>query len=229
MRLAIAGEHHVTNALRRRRSPLDAGIAVEALAEALGTSTINPWRMEVVTTPAGGPLINDAYNANPTSMSAALTALAALPARRKVAVLGEMAELGADAEALHHEMVAQARRLDIEVVAVSTGAYGVDGVQPADAAAALTSLGEGEAALVKGSRVAGLEQIVSQYWPGKGPTLGKLVAIRVAHLGERKGHHRPKQQHRGAADPVDHRAGEQAADRHQPGPGDHPQAHHPAL
>ena len=67
-----------------------------------------------------------------------------------------------------------------------------------------------------------------EYWPGKGPTLGKLVAIEVAHLGERKGHHRPKQQHRGAADPVDHRAGEQAADRHQPGPGDHPQAHHPA-
>ena len=77
-----------------------------------------------------------------------------------------MAELGADAEALHHEMVAQARRLDIEVVAVSTGAYGVDGVQPADAAAALTSLGEGEAALVKGSRVAGLEQIVSRVLAG---------------------------------------------------------------
>nr|WP_291836038.1 cyanophycin synthetase [Candidatus Microthrix sp.] len=99
--------------------------------------------MEVVTTPGGATLINDAYNANPTSMSAALTALGALPARRRVAVLGEMAELGADAEALHHEMVSQARSLGIEVVAVGTDAYGIAEVPPADAAAVLSSLGEG--------------------------------------------------------------------------------------
>ena len=162
VRLAIAGEHHVTNALAAAAVALDAGIAVEAVAEALGSATISPWRMEVVTTPGGATLINDAYNANPTSMSAALEALAALPARRRVAVLGEMAELGADAEALHHEMVAQARSLDIEVVAVGTDAYGMAGVQPADAVATLASLGEGDAALVKGSRVAGLELVVSR-------------------------------------------------------------------
>ncbi|MFZ1277207.1 MAG: cyanophycin synthetase, partial [Candidatus Microthrix parvicella] len=161
VRLAIAGEHHVTNALAASAVALDAGIAVEAVAEALGAATISPWRMEVVTTPGGATLINDAYNANPTSMSAALTALGALPARRRVAVLGEMAELGADAEALHHEMVSQARSLGIEVVAVGTDAYGIAEVPPADAAAVLSSLGEGEAALVKGSRVAGLEQLVS--------------------------------------------------------------------
>jgi UDP-N-acetylmuramoyl-tripeptide--D-alanyl-D-alanine ligase len=162
VRLAIAGEHHVTNALAAAAVALDAGIAVEAVAKALGSATISPWRMEVVTTPGGATLINDAYNANPTSMSAALAALAALPARRRVAVLGGMAELGADAEALHHEMVAQARSLDIEVVAVGTDAYGIAEVSPADAAAVLSSLGEGEAALVKGSRVAGLEQLVSR-------------------------------------------------------------------
>lgn len=161
VRLAIAGEHHVTNALAAAAVALDAGISVESVAEALGAATISPWRMEVVTTPGGATLINDAYNANPTSMSAALTALGALPARRRVAVLGEMAELGADAEALHHEMVSQARSLGIEVVAVGTDAYGIAEVPPADAAAVLSSLGEGEAALVKGSRVAGLEQLVS--------------------------------------------------------------------
>nr|WP_287392415.1 Mur ligase family protein [Candidatus Microthrix sp.] len=121
VRLAIAGEHHVTNALAAAAVALDAASRSSRLPRrwAQRRSARGAWRWSPP--PVGATLINDAYNANPTSMSAALT-VGALPARRRVAVLGEMAELGADAEALHHEMVSQARSLGIEVVAVGTDA-----------------------------------------------------------------------------------------------------------
>ena len=115
--------------------------------------------MELGRSPAGVIVLNDAYNANPTSMRAALDALAALPTGRRVAVLGVMAELD-DPEPAHREIAQEAAAMGIEVVVVGTDLYGVAAV--ADPLEALDDLGEGDAVLVKGSRVAGLEVIAAR-------------------------------------------------------------------
>ena len=68
--------------------------ARERGATGLASATLSPWRMDLQRTARGVLVLNDAYNANPTSMEAALRALARLPARRRIAVVGVMAELG---------------------------------------------------------------------------------------------------------------------------------------
>jgi UDP-N-acetylmuramoyl-tripeptide--D-alanyl-D-alanine ligase len=119
--------------------------------------------MEVSTAPSGAVIVNDAYNANPTSVAAALDALAALPAKRRVAVLGAMAELGDRSAADHAAIGAHARDLGIRVIAVDAPAYGAEDVASADEAlAALADLGEGDAVLVKASRVVGLERLAER-------------------------------------------------------------------
>ncbi len=84
-----------------------ADMALDAVAAALGrVRSISAWRMQVTTRPDGVTVINDAYNANPESMRAALAALAAMgrPDRRTHAVLGPMAELGPASEEEHREL-----------------------------------------------------------------------------------------------------------------------------
>ena len=107
-------------------------------------------------------VLNDAYNANPASMAAALRALAALPARRRIAVLGLMAELGAGRATPSTPRVgALARDLGVEVIAVAVpGLRRDDRGRRRRRPAALGPLGDGDAVLVKGSRVAGLERLV---------------------------------------------------------------------
>jgi UDP-N-acetylmuramoyl-tripeptide--D-alanyl-D-alanine ligase len=110
-------------------------------------------------------LLNDCYNANPISMRAALEHLVERAGnRRRVAVLGEMAELGAGAEEYHREIGALLRELGIEeVIAVggSAAAYGGDRVATAaEAAERLRArLRPGDVVLVKGSRSVGLEVV----------------------------------------------------------------------
>ena len=95
-------------------------------------------------------------------MAAALRALAAAPARRRVAVLGVMAELGERHAAEHAAVAALAAELDIELLAVAEAAYGTAPAPDAAAAlAALGPLGASDAVLVKGSRVAGLETLAA--------------------------------------------------------------------
>jgi UDP-N-acetylmuramoyl-tripeptide--D-alanyl-D-alanine ligase len=101
-------------------------------------------------------VLNDSYNANPTSMRAAMDALAAMPATRRVAVLGLMAEIS-DAPAEHRALVEYANGLGIEVLAYGTDLYGLAPVD--DPVAALGSVAGGDAVLVKGSRVVGLEVV----------------------------------------------------------------------
>lgn len=131
------------------------------------------WRGEELPLPGGGLLINDSYNANPVSMSAALAHLAAIAAgRRRVAVLGDMAELGTGAPAFHEEVGREAARQGVEaLIAVGElargylrGAVGVPVTRWApDAAAAAREAAEvvqpGDCVLVKASRVVGLEQV----------------------------------------------------------------------
>ena len=169
--LGARGVHSVENALAAAAVGLELGVPLVDVAAGLATPTLSPLRMEVVRTAEGARLLNDSYNANPLSMRAALHALAALPAERRIAVLGTMAELG-DFEADEHAAAASlADRLGITLVAVDAPGYssgegtvieatGIDG-----AAAALSELGgldADDAVLVKGSRVAGLERLAAR-------------------------------------------------------------------
>ncbi|HEY2777472.1 MAG TPA: UDP-N-acetylmuramoyl-tripeptide--D-alanyl-D-alanine ligase [Gaiellaceae bacterium] len=115
--------------------------------------------------PGGGLLLNDCYNANPVSMRAALEHLTERAnGRRRIAVLGEMAELGAGAPAYHEEIGALVRELGIEHVIAVGGlarAYGGDWVADAGGAAERLrgALHPGDVVLVKGSRSVGLEVV----------------------------------------------------------------------
>jgi UDP-N-acetylmuramoyl-tripeptide--D-alanyl-D-alanine ligase len=160
--LAARGRHQVDNALAAAAAGLACGLSPEEVAAGLAVATLSPWRMELATAPSGAHVLNDAYNANPTSTAAALRSLAALPATRRTAVLGLKAERGPTSDADHAEVGALARSLGVRVIAVAAPAYGGEDVP--DVAAALVALGElgpDDAVLVKGSRVAGLERLAA--------------------------------------------------------------------
>jgi UDP-N-acetylmuramoyl-tripeptide--D-alanyl-D-alanine ligase len=161
--LGVRGAHHVGNALAAATVALLCDVPVDEVAAGLELGELSPWRMELRTTSGGARVINDAYNAGPASMEAALRALAHLDAPRRHAVLGPMAELGAESPAAHRRIAALAEDLDVQVVAVGTSEYGIDPVDDVDAAvAALGELGPADAVLVKGSRVAGLERVAER-------------------------------------------------------------------
>ncbi|MBE2319581.1 UDP-N-acetylmuramoyl-tripeptide--D-alanyl-D-alanine ligase [Solirubrobacter sp. CPCC 204708] len=166
VRLALRGLQQVPNALAAATAALWCGVGLEAVAAALAASEGSPWRMEVRHVPDGPLLVVDCFNAIPASTEAALRSLAALPGARKLALLGLMAELGARSEAEHRRIAGLAQELGIEVVGYGTAHYGdahVTGVE--EAVAVLRALGPGDAALVKGSRVARLEDVVRAYAP----------------------------------------------------------------
>jgi UDP-N-acetylmuramoyl-tripeptide--D-alanyl-D-alanine ligase len=135
------------------------GVDLGGAADALAGAELSAMRMQIVRAPAGGLVINDAYNANPTSMAAALDALAAVDAQRRVAVLGAMAELD-DPEPAHRAIGARAAELGLELIAVGTDHYGVDPVDASEVPARVGELGRGVAVLVKASRAFGLERVV---------------------------------------------------------------------
>jgi UDP-N-acetylmuramoyl-tripeptide--D-alanyl-D-alanine ligase len=156
--LGVSGRHMVHNAAAALACTAAAGGDLHEGAAALADVGLTAMRMEVRRTAGGVTVLNDAYNANPTSMRAALDALAALPASRRVAVLGLMAEI-ADPEREHREIVEYAHGHRIDVIAYGTDLYGI--TPAADPVAALGSLSGGEAVLVKGSRVVGLERVAA--------------------------------------------------------------------
>jgi UDP-N-acetylmuramoyl-tripeptide--D-alanyl-D-alanine ligase len=176
VRLRLVGKHHVSNSLAAAAVALDAGLPVSAVAEHLSSATpASRWRMEVTERPDGVLVINDAYNANPESMRAALDALVATR-RRAFAVLGPMAELGSAAAAEHEALGRRVAELGIaRLIAVGDGAQAVheaaaveaswngtaNWVPDVDAAVAVLrgELRPGDAVLVKASRAASLERI----------------------------------------------------------------------
>jgi UDP-N-acetylmuramoyl-tripeptide--D-alanyl-D-alanine ligase len=162
VRLGVRGVHMVDNALAAAAAALACGASVEAVARGLGAAQLSPWRMSLERLPSGARVLNDAYNANPTSMLAALESLSHLPAERRVAVLGVMAELGDGAAEEHAAITAEAAMRGIRVISVGCPEYGGDLDVPdvVRAAEALGGLGPDDAVLVKGSRVAGLERLV---------------------------------------------------------------------
>lgn len=120
VRLLEAGAHQVPNAVAAVAMAVAAGVALEdALAALAGARSLSPWRMALHERPDGLVVVNDAYNANPASMAAALEALAAIGARgrrRTVAVLGEMLELGDSSVADHAAVGEHAAVLGTDVV-----------------------------------------------------------------------------------------------------------------
>ena len=162
VRLGVHGAHQVMNALAAAAAAMACGVTADEAASGLATTVLSPDRMDLQRTAAGVRLLNDSYNANPTSMEAALRALASLPARRHVAILGVMAELGPTGPEEHRRIAAVARDLGIEVIAVDAPAYGLAVVAVADADEALLEIAAGDAVLIKGSRVAGLEKLAAR-------------------------------------------------------------------
>jgi UDP-N-acetylmuramoyl-tripeptide--D-alanyl-D-alanine ligase len=164
VRLALHGLQQVPNALAAATAALWCGVPIEAVAAALAERRGSPWRMEVHRVPGGPVLIVDCFNAIPASAEAAVRSLAALPGERKLALLGLMAELGDQSETEHRRIAAVAEELGIDVVGYETDLYGeayVTGVD--EAVALLRTVGPGDAALVKGSRVVRLEDVVQAY------------------------------------------------------------------
>lgn len=165
--LPSAGTHTVTNALAAAAAALVVGAEPEAIAEGLAVAEISPWRMEVSTTPAGATVINDAYNANTMSMHAAIDALLAVPASRRTAVVGVMAELGDRHAADHREIGERLAAAGVRVVSLAVPEYGGTEVSDIDEATeAVGALGPDDAVLIKGSRVAGLERLASRLVDG---------------------------------------------------------------
>lgn len=182
--LRLYGEHHVSNALAAAAVAHVLGMSAQEIATALsGAGTLSRWRMEVTERADGVTIVNDAYNANPESMRAALRALAAMGGAgegergRTWAVLGPMAELGDDALAEHDAVGRLVVRLNVsKLVAVggreaswlqlgayNEGSWGEESVHVSDAQAAVdllrSELRPGDVVLVKASRSAGLERV----------------------------------------------------------------------
>ena len=156
--LGVAGRHMAWNAAAAVACVGAVGGDVTAGAAALGRVRVTSMRMDVQVAVGGALVLDDSYNANPTSMRAALDALADLAAERRFAVLGVMAEIS-DPAAEHAAITRYAERLGIVLIAVGTAAYGV--APEADPLVALGTLGEGDAVLVKGSRVAALDRVAA--------------------------------------------------------------------
>ena len=170
--LRLVGVHHVGNALAAAAVALELGATPRDAAGALSAAgPASRWRMEVADRRDGVTVINDAYNANPESMRAALQSLVSLGSgtRRTWAVLGRMGELGDAAAAAHAEVAATAAELGVdELLTVDAPEYaagfptaraveGVDGALEA----LRVELEPGDVVLVKASRAAGLDRLAT--------------------------------------------------------------------
>lgn len=172
----LPGRHQLVNALLALTAAGVAGVHPEVAAEAIRTAPTSASRADLRTV-AGVTVLDDAYNASPPTVIAALSTLVALPATgRRWAVLGTMAELGARTDELHREVGAACAAVD-RLVAVGAGgrtiaagaraaglpADRVDVVEDADAALdrVRAEVAAGDAVLVKASRVVGLDRVAS--------------------------------------------------------------------
>jgi UDP-N-acetylmuramoyl-tripeptide--D-alanyl-D-alanine ligase len=161
----LASRHQAQNALTALTAYEALGLPLDRVDEGAATVRLSASRGHELPLPGGGFVVDDAYNANPTSMTAALRHLAERgEGRPRIAVLGGMAELGEHAERYHREVAALAAELGIDVLSVGdlARAYESETWVP-DAASALELVRErlrpGDAVLVKGSRAVGLEGI----------------------------------------------------------------------
>jgi UDP-N-acetylmuramoyl-tripeptide--D-alanyl-D-alanine ligase len=178
VKLRLHGRHHITNALAAAALAGQLGMEVAAIGTGLSAaSALSKWRMEVTERPDGVVVVNDAYNASPEAMTAALAALRVMATgRRAYAVLGRMAELGERSREFHEQVGRVAARSGLagliavgeEAAPMLAGAKAVAGfggelIGVPDGTAALAALAErlrpGDVILVKASRAAGLQTV----------------------------------------------------------------------
>jgi len=170
LRLNFTSRHQADNAAAALLAYEALGLPLERAQEGAGRIAFSRWRGEETPLPGEGLLINDAYNANPLSMEAALKHLTARAgARRRVAMLGDMAELGEDAPAYHRRVGASAAENADVVIAVGelardylgSGAASESHAATVDDAIAVLDevLRPGDVVLVKASRSVGLERV----------------------------------------------------------------------
>jgi UDP-N-acetylmuramoyl-tripeptide--D-alanyl-D-alanine ligase len=183
VRLLEPGAHQVPNAAAAAAMAASAGIVWDEIVDALGRArSLSSWRMALHERADGLVVVNDAYNANPASMAAALDALAAIGARggrRTIAVLGEMLELGDSSATDHTEVGEYVARLGIDVVVTVGEAAGAIAVgarrTPGWSGEAVPTAGREQASewlrhnvvardvvLVKASRGAALEHVADE-------------------------------------------------------------------
>jgi UDP-N-acetylmuramoyl-tripeptide--D-alanyl-D-alanine ligase len=181
VQLAVPGEHQVSNALAAAAVAVELGATPEATATVLNRyRPASRWRMEVNDRPDGVTVVNDAYNANPESVAAALRTLVVLAGahRRSWAVLGPLAELGEAAAPAYREIGALTARLGVErLVVVGEQAEPLHLAAPGstlvpDVSAALDllsgELAAGDVVLIKASRSFGFERIAEALLGGSG-------------------------------------------------------------
>ncbi|HEY2080880.1 MAG TPA: UDP-N-acetylmuramoyl-tripeptide--D-alanyl-D-alanine ligase [Streptosporangiaceae bacterium] len=205
VRLQLHGEHHVYNALAAAALAGQLGMPAADIAAGLTAAVARSrWRMEVTQLSDGVTIINDAYNANPDTVRAAIRALATMArGRGGFAVLGHMTELGEDADRLHEEIGAEAARAGLaglivvgeEAAPMLAGAKAVpawhgellwvpDG--PAAVRAVRDRVRAGDVVLVKASHSIGLERVALAL-TGERP-LDSGAAVAGEHAGsQRKG------------------------------------------
>ena len=178
--LAVPGRHNVENALAAACVASYLGMPAEKIAAGLADVRPSGMRMQIVRGLRGATFVNDAYNANPDSMDAALVALRDMEcAGKRVAVLGDMGELGADERELHAQVGQRVAQLSIDrlvcvgTLSAETASAAVEAGMPAgavqhfdDVAGAASWLAEhldpADIVLVKASRFMGLEKIVEE-------------------------------------------------------------------
>ncbi|WP_433852493.1 UDP-N-acetylmuramoyl-tripeptide--D-alanyl-D-alanine ligase [Stenotrophomonas nitritireducens] len=169
--LQLPGRHNVLNALAAASLALAAGIALPHVAEGLAQARPVAGRQVAHLLPSGALLVDDSYNANPGSLAAAIAALAA-GREEGWLVLGDMRELGPDAQALHAQAGVRAREVGLKrlytlgpLSQAAAQAFG-EGARHFDSHAALaaaldTDLHAGVRCLVKGSRGSAMDKIVT--------------------------------------------------------------------
>ena len=181
IQFAIPGAHNRANLAAAVAGALELGVELESMGQAIARLRLPEGRFESIEMPGGWRVIFDAYNASAGSMMAALDAFSEEKPRRAIAVLGSMAELGAESVALHERVGAHAAaRVDVLLVAgdyagaLADGAIGAGfpraGLVPvasnAEAASWLqANARQGDAVLLKGSRKYRLEEILERLHP----------------------------------------------------------------
>lgn len=167
--LDLAGTHNIRNALVAVAVAGVLGVGADAIRAGLASLQPVPGRLCPRQCPGGLRLIDDSYNANPDSVRAAIEVLVGLPGRHWL-VLGDLAELGSDAEALHRDLGAAARAAGVEVLytvgilsAAAAETFGTGGRHFHDQTSLISALreqlGPQDLVLVKGSRAAAMEQV----------------------------------------------------------------------
>ncbi len=182
--LADHAPYQLHNAAAAAALAYGLGASIDAIADGLSRYTPAATRGQRVQLASGAVLIDDTYNANPDAMVAAVTALSKLPVSgRRMAVLGDMLELGDDAGRWHHRLGVQLADagLDRLICVGEFAAELADGARMGsaeiyqvadalDATAMLTDLNEGDTVLIKGSRGLTMERLVAQMQsPDSGP------------------------------------------------------------